>query len=228
MKDLLLLHGAIGAKDQLEPLASELKNDFRTYLISFPGHGGEAFPPEPFSIRLFAEIVLRWMDEQKKSAIDVFGYSMGGYVGMYIARHYPERIGKVFTLATKFRWDEATAQKEVKMLDPATIADKVPAFAKALEARHHPLDWKAVLDRTAEMMLSLGKDNVLKQEDYLLIETPVLVSIGDRDKMVSLDETVEVFRSVKNARLLVLPFTPHPLEQVSLPRLASEVKQFFS
>lgn len=227
MKKLLLLHGAIGSKEQLEPLALELKNDFQPYLISFPGHGGVDLPANPFSIGLFAEYVLDWMNRKQLETIDIFGYSMGGYVGLYIARHYPDRIGKVFTLGTKFKWDEATAQKEVKMLDPVKIEEKVPSFAQALETRHSPLDWKEVLNRTAEMMINLGKSNALALEDYSRIESPVIISIGDRDKMVTLEETVEVYRAIKNAQLLVLPYTPHPLEQMSLTRLASEIKQFF-
>lgn len=227
MNKLLLLHGAIGAKDQLEPLALELKNDFQAYLLSFPGHGGVESPSEPYSIKLFAEYVITWMNGQGIETIDIFGYSMGGYVALYIARYYPDRIGKVFTLATKFKWDEVIAQKEVKMLDAGKIEEKVPAFAAALEARHRPLDWKEVLNKTAEMMLNLGKENALKQEDYTKIESPVMISIGDRDKMVTIEETVEVYRAIKDAQLLVLPFTPHPLEQMSLARLSAEVKHFF-
>ena len=37
--------------------------------------------------------------------------------------------------------------------------------------------------------------------------------LGDRDKMVSLDETVAVYKSLPNAEMCVLPNTPHPLEQ---------------
>ena len=45
-------------------------------------------------------------------------------------------IQKVFTLATKFEWTPDIAQKEIKMLDAAKIAEKIPAFAQLLEKRH--------------------------------------------------------------------------------------------
>lgn len=227
MKKLLLLHGAIGAKDQLQPLADSLKGSYDVHALNFSGHGGVAFPLLSFGISSFAEDVLKWIEEQEEEQVDIFGYSMGGYVALYLAKYHPGRIGKVFTLATKFHWDEATAQKEIKMLDPAKIEEKIPAFANALKQRHHPNDWKQVLSSTADMMLAMGKENPLKTTDYNSIGQPVMISIGDRDKMVSLEETAAVYRQLKNGQLLVLPNTPHPLEQVSVERLSSEIKLFF-
>ena len=214
---LLLLHGAIGASDQLMPLQAQFPG---ALLFDFPGHGGTTFP-EAFSIPVFAEAVLRRMDELQIAQSDFFGYSMGGYVALYLARHQPERVGKIVTLATKFAWDEATAQKEVKLLDPQKIAEKVPKLAAALEKRHAPNDWKLVLQRTAEMMLALGKEPSLKEEDFKQITHPVLLSVGDRDTIVSLEETIAVFRALPNARLAVHPDTPHPVEQVDVERVAA-------
>jgi esterase/lipase len=48
MAHLVLLHGAIGSKDQLHPLANALKKDFDVHLLNFSGHGGNAFPGKPF------------------------------------------------------------------------------------------------------------------------------------------------------------------------------------
>ena len=50
MKNIVLLHGAIGAKDQLQPLADLLKNDFIVHVFNFSGHGGKPFAEEHFSI----------------------------------------------------------------------------------------------------------------------------------------------------------------------------------
>ena len=44
MKNIILLHGAIGAKDQLEPLAAELKQQgYNVFTLSFSGHGQTPF-----------------------------------------------------------------------------------------------------------------------------------------------------------------------------------------
>ncbi|MEO7308977.1 MAG: hypothetical protein ABIX01_01155 [Chitinophagaceae bacterium] len=124
------------------------------------------------------------------------------------------------TLATKFDWDEAIAEREVKMMDAGKITAKLPAFAAQLEQRHSPGDWKDVLAKTRDLLLTMGKDNPLKPEDYRRILQPVLLMVGDRDKMVSLEETVTAFRSLPAAQMAVLPATPDPIEQADPEMLA--------
>lgn len=228
MQHLLLLHGAIGAKDQLLPLGESLANDFYIHRLNFSGHGGEALPDKPWSIELFAQQVLAYMDAYVPAGENVylFGYSMGGYVGMYINRHHPGRFAKTITLATKFHWDEAGSTKEVQLLNPETIIQKLPAFAEQLAKRHAPQDWKAVMEQTANMLLAMGKDNPLKPDDYPQITTPCLLLLGDRDKMVTLDETVSVYKQLPAGQLGVLPGTAHALEQADTRQLSQLIKKF--
>lgn len=227
MQNLLMLHGAIGSSTQLEPLANELNKDFRIYLLNFSGHGGKKIPDENFSIELFADDVLYFIEKNKLSGIDVYGYSMGGYTALYIARHFPERINKIFTTAAKFNWTEENSIRESKLLNPEKIIEKIPGFAEELSKRHFPEDWKKILRKTADMMINLGKNNLLKLEDFPKIENDVKVSVGDRDNMVTLEETAEVYRRLKKGQLLILPDTPHPIEKISPQRLAFEIRNFF-
>lgn len=225
---LLLLHGAIGASSQLAPLQQLLAPSFDARLFDFPGHGGNALPEEAFSIRRCSEATIAFMDEQQLESVDIFGYSMGGYVALYMARHWPGRVNRIFTLATKLHWDEATAAREVKMLDPEKIEEKVPKFAAALAKRHAPADWKTVLAKTAELMQQLGRDPELKDEDFKAITLPVRITIGDRDTMVSIEETLQVYRLLPAAQLQVFPQTPHPVEQVDVKSLGDALTSFFA
>lgn len=225
MQHLILLHGAIGAKQQLEPLSNALSRQFNIHLINFSGHGGRARPSSAFSIELFASDVLGYMKENNIEQANVFGYSMGGYAAVYLAKHHPEKINRIITLATKFYWDEATAAKEIKMLDANTIRQKLPAFADKLYERHLPNNWKAVLAETIIMLTALGSHNTLSIDDYTSINTPCLILLGDRDKMVTLDETVAVYKQLPNAQLCVLPNTQHPLEHADIALLSFFIKR---
>jgi pimeloyl-ACP methyl ester carboxylesterase len=225
MQPILLLHGAIGAKDQLQPLAAALEVQYKVHAIDFSGHGKEAFPDAQLSMQLFAEDVLKYMDTNGLDKVSIFGYSMGGYVALYLAKHHPERIDKVITLATKFHWDDATAQKETGMLDPEKIEAKLPAFAATLAQRHAGKDWKEVLHRTADMLRALGEDNTLKPGDYADIQSPSLILLGDRDKMVGLEETLAVYKELPNAQMGLLPGTAHPIEQVDVEMLGFFVRR---
>ncbi len=221
MESLLLLHGAVGSGAQLQPLASRLATLYDVHIITFSGHGGSPMPHSAFSIQMFAADVLNYMSKAGIEKACIFGYSMGGYVGMYMARHYADKVSKIVTLATKFYWDAAIAAKEVQMLDPAKIETKLPSFAETLEKRHAPEDWKDVLKRTALMMTDLGSDNALKTTDHAAIHVPSLLMLGDRDKMVSIEETLAVYRALPSAQLCILPGTPHPIEQMDIELVSS-------
>ncbi len=223
-----MLHGALGASDQLRDLADSLPSSREVHLFDFPGHGGTKMPEAPFSIPSFAASLLDFIKAQGWREVDIFGYSMGGYVAMYLAKYHPAVVHNIITLATKFHWDDTTAAKEVQMLDPETIQAKVPAYAAALAKRHDPNDWKEVLKRTAGMMQELGRDNILDEDDYRTISKKILLLLGDRDRMVSLDETLKVYRSLPEVQLGILPGTPHPIEKVDTELLDFYVRRFFS
>jgi pimeloyl-ACP methyl ester carboxylesterase len=225
MKKILLLHGAIGAAPQFDTLKQELGKNYEVHTLNFSGHGGEPFNANGFGIAAFANEVLGYLDELGINSISIFGYSMGGYVGMYIAKHYPQRIEKLITLATKFHWDEPTAAKEGAMLDSDKLQQKVPAFAQALDERHQPNDWVEVLSKTKTMLQEMGADNPLKIEDYATINTAVTVLLGDRDKMVTLDETVAVYKALPNAQMGMLTNCHHPIEQANIQQLSFVINQ---
>lgn len=227
MHSILLLHGAIGSKAQLEPIASKLSEHYNVHSLNFTGHGGNPVQDISFSIELFANDVLGYLNEKCLEPVSIFGYSMGGYIAMYLAKHWPQQINKIATLATKYHWSEEIAAKEVQMLDPGKLEAKAPSFAKTLEERHAPNDWKDVLSKTTAMMQALGKENALQPADYSTINNESLLMLGDRDKMVTLEETVNIYKILPNAQLAVLPGTAHPIEQVDIELLSSLLCKFF-
>lgn len=223
---LLLLHGAISSHKQFDVLLPFLKDSYEIHAPDFPGHGGSTIP-EMFSIPLFASAVLDYIDSKKLDQVSIFGYSMGGYVALYLAAHYPQKIKKVFTLATKFNWMPAVAEREVAQLDAKKILEKVPAFAAMLKEMHAPQDWKKVLEKTAGMLLNLGNNPALSEKELRQIKIPVTIGIGELDKMVSVDESQNAANHITYGQLLQLPATPHPFEKINHEMLAEKMKESF-
>lgn len=226
MDSILLLHGALGAKEQFSELKGLLSESYDVHSFSFSGHGGRNLNAEPFTIELFAQEIIDYITLNKLNGINIFGYSMGGYAALFAAFKQPGLIGKIITLATKFTWSPEIAAREIKMLDAEKIKAKVPQYARELANRHGVDDWENVLLKTADMMTALGNKPLLSSCVLNEIKNEVLVSIGDSDKMVSLEETISAYRSLPNAKLLVLPGTPHPIEQADPERIVYEIKKF--
>jgi pimeloyl-ACP methyl ester carboxylesterase len=83
MQHLILLHGALGHANQLHPLADLLKT-YHVHTLNFSGHGGTPMSNASFSIPLFAEEVRQYIRQNNLGNVAIFGYSMGGYVAMYL------------------------------------------------------------------------------------------------------------------------------------------------
>jgi pimeloyl-ACP methyl ester carboxylesterase len=219
MNPVLLLHGALGSKSQLEPLKSLLEKKGRAvYLMNFSGHSGEPFS-KTFGIEAFADDVLNFLNSNSLEKVDVFGYSMGGYVAVWFAHLHPERVEKIVTLGTKFDWNHASAEHETKKLNPAKIEEKVPAFARLLQTRHAPNDWKELLAKTSAMMNGLGAKPLLDERIFKSVKNEIQILLGDQDDMADRNFSEEVSKMLPNAKFTVLPTTPHPIEKVDLSNL---------
>jgi pimeloyl-ACP methyl ester carboxylesterase len=224
MNHIIVLHGAIGAADQMQAIKSIFANEYHVHTPNFYGHGGDNSEKKPFRIEGFSNQLAEYIENNQINKPLIIGYSMGGFVGLHYAQKNSDNIRGLVTLATKLAWSPEVALKETKMLDPDLIRKKVPAFAAALAQRHGEDSWVDVLNNTAEMMHHLGENNPLTSPEN--IRTPVLCCIGDRDTMVSLEETHQLYQSLPNASFCVIPNTPHPIEKINLEVFSAVIKQF--
>lgn len=225
MNPIILLHGAIGAKDQLVPLSNELTLlGFQTYSLSFSGHGKTPFQNK-FGIEQFAEELLEFVVKNHLIRPIVFGYSMGGYVALYLTSQKQGILGNIFTLGTKFEWSPEIAAKEIKMLEANTIKEKVPKFAETLQKRHGN-DWELLLKRTAEMMIALGNNNLLNDKNFSQVNNKTFIGLADCDTMVSIAETEYAASQLMRSIRFTLSNTKHPIETVNSKHLAELICTF--
>lgn len=212
---LLLLHGALGTKGQMNAIKELLLEQFDVYNFNFSGHGGDD-SDEPFSIELFTQDVIDFMSANNLNRTSIFGYSMGGYVALNLALKRPELVDKIVTYGTKFDWTETSAKKEVRMLNPDVIEEKVPRFAEKLKKDHFPSDWKALMYKTAQMMLDMGNGEKISETAFSTIPHKITIGIGLEDTMVTVEESEHVASLLPRARLYKLVSQPHPFELVEM------------
>jgi len=228
MKPLILLPGALGYKSQFEPLQQELNAlNISTLAVDLAGHGNLPYQPNAHSVPEMAEAFLNQLDLLKiDGPINVFGHSLGGYIGLYICLNFPERINRLFTLGTKWQWTPEIAAKETSMLNPDIMEQKIPDYVAHLQSVHSA-DWKVVVKNIAQLMNDLGENSYLSTEKVATIENVVRIGIGDRDTMVNLEESQNTFKALKNGQLQVFPLTKHPYERVDTKILSQAILSFF-
>jgi pimeloyl-ACP methyl ester carboxylesterase len=226
MENLLLLHGAIGSENTFTMLKTQLEENYKVYTLNFPGHGSREDIDTEFSIANFSSIVIDHIDSIGNEPVNIFGYSLGGYVALNVAYIAPSKVKRVMTFATIFNWNPETAAKQSGMLNVEKIEAKVPDFAKSLSEEHGE-KWKQVLGNTASMLETLGTEKILNDAILQDIGHKVCISVGDRDKIVSLEESISAYRNLKNAELAVFPDTVHMFEYVDVHLLSTFILKFF-
>lgn len=226
--NLVLIHGALGSASQLVPLEQALCGSHTVHIVELEGHGNTPASQERFSFDRFAANVRELMTARSIEQTAIFGCSMGGYIALKLAAERPELVTAVVTLGTKMNWTPETAKVETSRLVPSKIREKVPAFAVHLSRRHRgiPGGWELVLARTTALMTELGAGPPIDSAVLSGIQQPVRMMVGDRDAIVSIEETASAVKHIPNGELAVLPNTPHPFEQVRPAMVASLIQDF--
>lgn len=227
MKQLLLLHGALGAESQFSELKKALSESYEVHSFNFEGHGGRD-SNQAFSMALFVQNVLDYCREKQIVSCSIFGYSMGGYAALKLAADYPGLVSELVTLGTKMDWSPEIAEKEVIMLNPEKIEAKIPHFAASLAALHAPLDWKEVMNKTAQMMLNLGNKPLLNPDVLSKIQIPVSLLLGSLDNMVTPQETQHVQQLLPQANFHQIEGWQHPIDRIDSKELAEILLKSFS
>lgn len=99
----LVLLGSVGSTAAMwQPVLAPLAEQFRVVRLDHRGHGASLPSPRGAASDLadLADDVLTTLDELSIARADWVGLSLGAMVGMWLAVHRPERIGRLAVLCT--------------------------------------------------------------------------------------------------------------------------------
>lgn len=225
---LLVIHGALGSAEQMQPVAEALSVLGAVTNVELPGHGRTPRGDATFTIAGYG----RWLEPIVRNArsgsseLYVFGYSMGGYIALACESQHAGSFAGIVTLGTKFAWTPDLAAGAARRLDPDTIAAKVPAFAAALRSRHEGSGgWHENLAGTRGLLTDLGADPPLVHDTLRQIESVVALAVGSNDDTVDASETCEMARLIPAGECRVLDDVPHPIERVAPARVVELVRE---
>ncbi|MBE9033353.1 2-succinyl-6-hydroxy-2,4-cyclohexadiene-1-carboxylate synthase [filamentous cyanobacterium LEGE 11480] len=92
---IVFLHGFLGNGQDFHAIATQLRDRYACLLVDLPGHGGSLFEDESlYSMPQAARLVIELLDVLNRRNNYLYGYSMGGRLGLYLALHYPDYFTK--------------------------------------------------------------------------------------------------------------------------------------
>jgi pimeloyl-ACP methyl ester carboxylesterase len=219
MQEVILLHGALGCKAHWDHILPFLDKTFSIHNLDFPGHGGSTASNAELTLEELSSFVMDYVSSTQLKRFSIMGYSMGGYVGLDLAIKKMPGLAKVVTLGTKLNWDPEIAEAEISKL---SIENLAPIHSK-LE-QEHGSNWRDVISATHSIMRSIGM-KPLRSQQLNELGTPVTLLLGEKDRMVTKDET-ELFCSGNlNCNWEILAGQPHLLERSDAALTASLINE---
>jgi 3-oxoadipate enol-lactonase len=110
---VLVLSSSLGATGAMwEPQLAALSERFRVVTYDHRGHGDSPVPPPPYDIADLGFDVIEILDEVGVQTASFCGISLGGMIGLWLARRMPERIDRLVACCTAAYLPPAEAWRE--------------------------------------------------------------------------------------------------------------------
>jgi pimeloyl-ACP methyl ester carboxylesterase len=202
---LLLLHGGLCTNDTWGPMVPALAERFRVVAPERRGHGHTPDVAGPLSYEDMCGDTVAIADAVVGGPAHVVGWSDGGDVGLLMAIRRPDLVRRLVVMGANY--DAAGVLPNE--LEASPDGDGV-AMLRALygaASPDGPEHWPAVFEKVTAMW-SIGPG--IGREELGAIRCPTLVIVGD-DDAVSLEHTIDLYRSIPGAELAVVPGTSHAL-----------------
>ncbi len=206
---LLLLHGGFGTIQDFASQTRELAKHFKVVAFERPGHGHTADTNEPFSFSVMADYTVGFLEALGLGPSNLVGWSDGAIISILVAISRPDLVKRLVCVSALF---DTNAQSP---RDREWIASATPeSFRKnqaALVKRYDdvtpdgPAYFPVVFKKTMRMWLA---EPNIQREELARITAPTLVMAADRDG-VPAEHTLELFRSIKNSQLCIIPGATH-------------------
>lgn len=225
---LVLLHGLLGASTvDWQPLVAPLGETYRVVQVDLRGHGrSDNTAAQLLPERMTAD-VLGLLDALGVVQFAVAGSDLGGYLALQLALTAHRRVTRVVAHAAKLNWTERTAVAMRARFDPDQLAQERPAYAERLSTLHGARHWRELCRQAADLAAHLAASG-LTERALAGVDSPVLVSVGDRDPFVPVAEAYRLQRALPQGQLLVLPGTNHSWVGVNTAVMLSSMWVFLA
>lgn len=231
----LVLLGSIGSTTAMwQPVLAPLVEQFRVIRLDHRGHGGSApaAPRAGTELGDLAADVLATLDELDVRRADWVGLSLGAMVGMWLAVHRPERVGRLALLCTSAYLGTRYLERAetVRAEGMAPIADAIVGrwLTPALSARDAALcaELRAMVagidaESYAQCCEAIGRMDL--RPDLARIASPTLVIAAEDDPATTPDHLEVIAAGIPDAQLDTVSAAAHVATYEQPARIAAKL-----
>jgi pimeloyl-ACP methyl ester carboxylesterase len=215
---LLLLHGGLFNIDmQFGEVIPTLAQTRQLIAVDFQAHGRTGDIDRPLTSANLASDVVGVLQHLEVPEVDVFGFSVGGAVGLYLAIKHPELVRKLIVSSASFRPDgDRPENKEAVGEMTVDMIAGTPMEAEYLAKSPNPDKLQDLLDKLGAFDQGFTG---WSEAEIEAIKAPTLITAGDCDA-ITLEHAVRFlqlrggdvngdFVGVPDSQLAVFPGTTH-------------------
>ena len=200
---VILLHGGLGNGDHFAHQVPALADRFRVIAIDSRGQGRSTLAKGKLGYPEMARDVVGVMDALHIQRASIVGWSDGGAIALALGIEHPDRVDKLFVLATNY---DVHGTKARSGPSPTFNAYAVKCRADAGRLARS----KGAYDAAASALAPVWRQPVtFTKEQLRSIKARTLVSVGDHDEIIALDQVKEMAALIPNGQLAVFKDTSH-------------------
>ena len=221
---VIFIHGFPFSKAMWAGQLEILKNDYRAIAYDVRGHGNSEAGADDFSIGLFADDLLAFMDELQIQKAVVCGLSMGGYIVLNAIQKQPNRFTGLILTDTQCGAD--THEGREKRLKTIAFIQRngLEIYAEeSLKNLFAPASFQSqqesvkfihetILSTSAEVVCRtlLALANCKESCSALpMIKIPVRVIVGEKDKVTPPPVAQKMVDAISGSKLVVINEAGH-------------------
>ncbi len=193
---LLVIHGNGGSIADMANQVPYFSKSYNVIAADSRSQGKSADPSDSLSYEMMADDYNALMDSLHIDSANIVGWSDGGIIGLLLAIRHPEKVRKLAVTGANIRPDtSAFSANDMQWMK--NHADKLSGQKPDPGVKNELKLTRLMIDEPNIPGALLGK-----------IRCPVLVIGGDHD-IIKPAHTLEIYQSIPNAFLWILPGSGH-------------------
>jgi pimeloyl-ACP methyl ester carboxylesterase len=199
---VLVLHGGTAYLETMHHQIEALAKDHLVIAPDSRAHGRSTDGPGPLHYHRMAEDMIALMGRLEVRKFDVVGWSDGGIIGLDLAIHHPDRVGRIVTMGANYDLTGLSNTGPPQPHDAPATASVRAAYRRLSSTPDHWPEFYAKVNHMwrTEPHYSVGE---LGQ-----IAAPVLVMAGEFDS-VRREHTDALAAAIPGARKVIIPAASH-------------------